>query len=330
MNRRNFLRAGSAFSAALASASLFPATAFAQYPDRPIRLIVPRTAGGVVDVIGREWASRMQNSVGTVVVENMGGGGGTIGAVTAARAPADGYTLFLGTTSESVLVPLLQKTNYDPAKDFAPVSILSVSVGAIVVHPSVPAHNLKELVAYAKANPGKLNYGSAGAGSSSNLTGELFKHLAGLPDIVHIPYKSATPGITDLVAGQIPIMTPMISGNIVELHKAGKVRILASASEQRMAAAPDIPTGAEQGYPDLVSQLFVGLFAPAGTPQPVIDQLVKATAAVAGDKDWQGKLIAAGFEPVADSTPEKAAKYLKDEIARWTPVLKASGMAMSQ
>ena len=129
MNRRNFLRA----SAALASASLFPATAFAQYPDRPIRLIVPRTAGGVVDVIGREWANRVQNSVGTVVIENMGGGGGTIGAVTAARAPADGYTLFLGTTSESVLVPLLQKTNYDPAKDFVPVSILSVSVGAIVV-----------------------------------------------------------------------------------------------------------------------------------------------------------------------------------------------------
>jgi tripartite-type tricarboxylate transporter receptor subunit TctC len=326
MNRRNFLRA----SAALASASLFPATAFAQYPDRPIRLIVPRTAGGVVDVIGREWASRVQNSFGTVVIENMGGGGGTIGAGTAARAPADGYTLFLGTTSESVLVPLLQKTNYDPAKDFIPISIMSVSVGAIVVHPSVPANNLKELVAYAKANPGKLNYGSAGAGSSSNLTGELFKHLAGLQDIVHIPYKSATPGITDLVAGQIPIMTPMISGNIVELHKAGKVRILASASEQRMAAAPDIPTGAEQGYPDLVSQLFIGLFAPTGTPQPVIDQLVRATGAVTSDKDFQAKLITAGFEPVIDSTPEKAAKYLKDEVARWTPVLKASGMAMSQ
>lgn len=324
MNRRHFLRA----SAALASASLFPATAFAKYADRPVRLIVPRTPGGVVDVIGREWAARVQNSVGTVVVENMGGGGGTIGAVTAARAPADGYTLFLGSTSELVLVPILGKPNYDAAKDFTPVSIMTVSVGAIVVHPSVPAKNLQELVAYAKANPGKLNYGSAGAGSSSNLTGELFKHLAGLPDIVHIPYKGATPGITDLVAGQVPIFTPMISGNIVELHKAGKVRILASASEERMAASPDIPTAAEQGYPDLVSQLFIGLFAPTGTPQPVIDQLVKATADVTKDKDWQTKLITAGFEPVSDSNPEKASKYLKDEAARWTPVLKGSGLAM--
>ncbi|MEW6453487.1 MAG: tripartite tricarboxylate transporter substrate binding protein [Pseudomonadota bacterium] len=330
MNRRNFLRASASLSAALASASLFPATAFAKYPERPVRLIVPRTPGGVVDVIGREWAARVQNSVGTVVVENMGGGGGTIGAATAARAPADGHTLFLGSTSELVLVPILGKPNYDAAKDFTPISIMTVSVGAVVVHPSVPANNLKELVAYAKANPGKLNYGSAGTGSSSNLTGELFKHLAGLPDIVHIPYKGATPGLTDLVAGQVPIFTPMISGNIVELHNAGKVRILASASEQRMAASPNIPTAAEQGYPDLVSELFIGLFAPAGTPQPVIDQLVKATSDVTKEKEWQAKLVVAGFEPVSDSDPEKALKYLKAETARWTPVLKDSGLVMSQ
>jgi tripartite-type tricarboxylate transporter receptor subunit TctC len=330
MNRRNFLRASAGLSATLASASLFPTAAFAKYPERPIRLIVPRTPGGVVDVIGREWAARVHNTVGTVVVENMGGGGGTIGAATAARAPADGHTLFLGSTSELVLVPILGKPNYDAAKDFTPISIMTVSVGAIVVHPSVPAHNLKELVAYAKANPGKLNYGSAGTGSSSNLTGELFKHLAGVPDIVHIPYKGATPGLTDLVAGQVPIFTPMISGNIVELHNAGKVRILASASEQRMAASPNIPTAAEQGYPDLVSELFIGLFAPTGTPQPIVEQLVKATADVTREKEWQAKLVTAGFEPVVDSTPEKASKYLKAEVARWTPVLRDSGLAMSQ
>ena len=283
-------------------------------------------------MIGREWAARVQKiPSGTVVVENMGGGGGTIGAATAARAPADGHTLFLGSTSELVLVPILGQAQLRcRVKDFTPISIMTVSVGAIVVHPSVPANNLKELVAYAKANPGKLNYGSAGTGSSSNLTGELFKHLAGVPDIVHIPYKGATPGLTDLVAGQVPIFTPMISGNIVELHNAGKVRILASASEQRMAASPNIPTAAEQGYPDLVSELFIGLFAPTGTPQPVIDQLVKATGDVTREKQWQAKLITAGFEPVVDSNPEKASKYLKAEVARWTPVLKDSGLAMSQ
>jgi tripartite-type tricarboxylate transporter receptor subunit TctC len=327
MNRRDLLRASAAFAVSASTASLWPQAAHAKYPERPIRLIVPRPAGGVVDVVGREWANGVKDSVGTVVVENVGGGGGTIGAVNAARAPADGHTLFLGSTSELVLVPIIKPQSYEASRDFVPIAIVSISVGAVAVHPSVPANNLKELVAYAKANAGKLNYGSAGAGSSSNLTGELFKHLAGTPDIVHIPYKGAGAGINDLVAGQIPIMTPMISGGLVELHNAGKVRILASASEERLAASPNIPTGAEQGFPDLISQLFVGIFAPTGTPKPVIDQLTAATHGVIADKELQKRLIAAGFEPVTDSNPDKAAKYIKAEVARWTPVLKASGMA---
>jgi tripartite-type tricarboxylate transporter receptor subunit TctC len=324
MNRRELLR-GSAL--ALASATLAGrASAQSKYPERPIHLIVPRPAGGVVDVIGREWANGVRETLGSVVVENMGGGGGTIGANAAARAAPDGYTLFLGSTSELVLSPIISPQNYDTERDFRPIAIMALSMGAIAVHPSVPVHNLKELVSYAKANPGKLSYGSAGAGTSSNLTGELFKHLAGLPDIVHIPYKGANPGIADLVAGQIPMMTPMISGGLVELHNSGKVRILGVAAEQRVTAAPNIPTGAEQGYPEWVAQLFMGLFAPRQTPQPVIDQLVRATAQVMKDKGLQTKLVKAGFEPVTDATPEKAAKYIKEEVARWTPVLKASGM----
>lgn len=324
MNRRELLR-GSAL--AFASATLGgTASAQAKYPDRPIHLIVPRPAGGVVDVIGREWANGVRETLGTVVVENMGGGGGVIGANAAARAAADGYTLFLGSTSELVLSPIIKAQAYNTERDFQPVGIMALSMGAIAVHPSVPVHNLKELTVYAKANPGKLNYGSAGAGTSSNLTGELFKHLAGLPDIVHIPYKGANPGIADLVAGQIPMMTPMISGGLVELHNAGKVRILGVAAEQRVTAAPNIPTGAEQGYPDWVAQLFMGLFTQRATPQPVLNQLVQATAKVMQDKSLQDKLIAAGFEPVTDSTPEKSAKYLREETARWTPVLTASGM----
>jgi tripartite-type tricarboxylate transporter receptor subunit TctC len=324
MNRRELLR-GSVAAFALAASS-GAAHAQSKYPERTIKLIVPRPAGGVVDVIGREWANGVRESLGAVVIENMGGGGGTIGALAAARAEPDGHTLFLGSTSELVLSPIISAQHYDTQRDFKPIAIMALSMGAVAVHPSVPAQNLKELVAYVKANPGKLSYGSAGAGTSSNLTGELFKHLADLPDIVHIPYKGANPGISDLVAGQIPMMTPMISGGLVELHNAGKVRILAAASEQRLAAAPNIPTGAEQGYPDLIAQLFMGLFAPSATPQPVIDQLVRATQQVMQDKNFQAKLVTAGFEPVADPTPEKAAKYIKEEIVRWTPVLKTSGM----
>ena len=324
MNRRELLRGSAAAFAFAASSNAVSAQS--KYPERPIKLIVPRPAGGVVDVIGREWANGVRESLRAVVIDNMGGGGGTIGASAAARAPADGYTLFLGSTSELVLVPVINHQHYDAARDFAPVGIMALSMGAIAVHPSIPAHNLKELLAYAKAHPDKLSYGSAGAGSSSNLTGELFKHLTGLPDIVHVPYKGAGAGITDLVSGQIPMMTPMVSGGLVELHNAGKVRILAAASEQRVAAAPNIPTGVEQGFPDLIAQLFMGLFAPAATPQPIVDQLVRATQQVMQDKPFQAKLVAAGFEPVIDPSPEKAAKYIKEEYARWTPVLKASGM----
>lgn len=308
----------------------FPALGQRGYPDRPIRLIVPRPAGGVVDIVGRQWAERVRTSLGSVFIENVGGGGGTIGTSAAAHASPDGYTLVIGSTSDLVLNPVIMPNiTYDPAKDFAPVSIMAISVGAIIVNASLPVKTLPELVAFAKANPGKLSYGSAGAGTMANLAGEMFKQLAGLPEIVHIPYKGAAPGLADLVAGHIPMVAATISDAAIELHKSGKVRILVAASDQRITAVPDVPTGAEAGYPGFIAQLFMGLFAPAGTPKPIIDRLAKATQEAMTDKDFQSKLTAQGYEPVVNSDPIKTAAYMQEERTRWTPVLKASGMKVN-
>ncbi len=309
-------------------APLSSALSDTKYPTQPIRLIVPRPAGGVVDVVGRVWGNQAGAILdGTIVVDNIGGGGGTIGTAQAARATSDGHTLLLGSTSDLVLNPIIRPNlGYDPVKDFTPISIMAVSVAAIAVNASLPVTSLKELAAYAKANPGKLSYGSAGAGTMANLAGELFKELAGLPDIVHVPYKGAAPGISDLVAGHIPMMAANVSDAAIELHRAGKIRLLAAASERRVTAAPEIPTGAEAGYPDFIAQLFMGLFTPARTPQPVVDRLAAVTTEVMAEKDFQAKLIAQAFEPVPGSNPETARKYMAEEVARWTPVLKRTGM----
>src|SRR6266542_3651699 len=227
MNRRDLLALGLAFRSARA---LTPRSALAQgkYPERPIKLMVAFSAGGVNDVVARQWAERVKTLLGTVYVENQGGGTGTIATGEVARAPGDGYTIPLGSTSTMVLNPMtMAKVPYDPAKDFVPIAILAVSTTSVVVHASVPAKTLRELIAYAKANPGKLSYGSAGTGTMSNLSGELFKQLAGLNDLVHIPYKGAGPGLTDLISGHIPVMTPNITGQVLELHRTGKIRILA-------------------------------------------------------------------------------------------------------
>jgi|HubBroStandDraft_2_1064218.scaffolds.fasta_scaffold47490_1 tripartite-type tricarboxylate transporter receptor subunit TctC len=331
VNRRKFMARGlmALGTGALANAvpGLSQADADIDYPKGPIRLIVPRSAGGVLDIVGRDWVNSAAPSLGAIAVENFGGGGGMTGTAMVAHATADGYTLLLGSTSDLVLNPALSAEQlYDPVKDFSSVAGLAISVAMIMVNPSVPAKNLKELVAYAKANPGKLSYGSAGAGTMSNLCGELFKKLAGLPDIVHIPYKGAAPGYTDLIAGTIPIMTSNITGTVLEMHKAGQVRILAVATDHRLTAAPDIETTAEAGYPDLIAQLFVGLFAPAGTPRPIIDRLAKVTQDVVVNKDFQVKLQDAGFEQVVDFGPDRTTKYLAQEQVRWVPILKESGL----
>jgi tripartite-type tricarboxylate transporter receptor subunit TctC len=307
--------------------ALRPARAQSQYPERPIRLVIPFAPGGVYDAVGRPWAERIKGPLGTVVVENIGGAGGSLGAAAVARAQPDGYTLLLGGGGALVITPIAaNKPPFDPIRDFEPIALLVTTGLAIVVHPALPARNLGELIAYAKANPGKLSYGSAGTGSMNQLTGELFKSLSGAADVVHVPYKGAGPAITDLVSGQIPIATPNVTAQIIELHRSGRLRILAVTAPRRLSAAPDIPTAVEQGLPGMISQNFIGLFAPARTPRAIIDQVAQATRAVMGDDLFLRSLVASGFEPYPDSSPEKTRAFVDDEISRWGPIIKSIGL----
>jgi tripartite-type tricarboxylate transporter receptor subunit TctC len=324
MNRRDLVALG---LASLSTRALTPcAHAQGKYPERPIKLMVAFSAGGVNDLVARQWAERVKTLLGTVYIENQGGGSGTIATGEVARGPGDGYTILLGSTSTMVLNPMtMAKVPYDPARDFVPIAMLAVSTTSIAVHPSVPAATLAELIAYAKANSGKLSYGSAGSGTMSNLSGELFKQLTGLNELVHIPYKGAGPGISDLVSGHIRIMTPNVTGQLLEFHRTGKICILAVNAAQRLAAAPEIPTAIEQGVPGMIGLLFLGLFAPAATPRAIVDRIAEASRAAMADPDFQKVLIASGLEAIPDSNSEKAKQFIEEEIARWGPVVKAAG-----
>jgi tripartite-type tricarboxylate transporter receptor subunit TctC len=328
MNRREALAAG---LGSLSTALWAPHRAGAQgrYPDRPIRLIVPFAPGGATDVVGRLWAEKIRPNLGTVVIENKASGGGALGASEVARAQPDGYTFLFGNTSTQVLLPvLMSRPPYDPLRDFTSIYILCVSPTVIVVHESVPARTLLELIAYAKANPGKLSYGSAGAGTLTNLAGELFKQLIDAPDIVHIPYKGSAPGLTDLASGHIPMMTPNIGGALLDFHRTGKVRILAVAAQTRLRAAPDIPTAGEAGLPGMVAANFNGLFAPAGLAGSIIDQLASATRKLMADEAFDKLLVASGFEPTSESGPAQARQLVADEVRRWTPIMQATNFKM--
>ena len=325
MNRREALHVG---LTALSATALSPFGAWAQskYPERAIKLLIPFSPGGVTDIVGRHWAERMKAPLGTTYVENQGGAAGTIGATEVARSGADGHTVLLGNTSVIVLNPMTStKLSYDPARDFVPISILCVAAVALVVHASVPVRTLKEFVDYAKANPGTMSYGSAGAGTMTHLAAEQFKQIAGLPQLTHVPYKGAGPGIADLVSGHIPAMTPNITSQVLAFHAVGKVRILAVFAPQRLKGAPEIPTAVELGFPDMIGQLFVGIFAPAATPRPIVEQIAAANHKVMGDPAFQKILIDSGLEPISD-TPDRAKAYIAEETARWGPVVKAIGL----
>jgi len=192
----------------------------------------------------------------------------------------------------------------------------------------VPARTLPELIAYAKANPGKLSYGSAGTGTLTNLAGELFKQLIGAPDIVHIPYKGSAPGVADLASGHIPMMTPNVGGPLIEFHRAGKVRILAVNATARIKAAPDIPTAVEAGLPGMIAGNLNGLFAPAGLPPAIVERIAEATRKIMADADFQSILVTSGFEPILDSGPDATRAFIAAETARWLPVMKAASFKM--
>jgi tripartite-type tricarboxylate transporter receptor subunit TctC len=321
MRRRDVLMLG-LLTASLAT----PILAQSPYPSRPVRLVIPSVPAGVHDVIGRTWAEKVKSQLGTIVIDNRGGGGGVIGANDVAHSAPDGYSILLGSTTTHVLVtPVMANPPYDPVKDFAAVSVFAYSSTSILVHPTVPARTLAELIAYAKANPGKLTYGSAGNGSITNLAGELFKARAGALDIVHVPYKGIGQGIGDLIGGQIQMFSANATAQILDLHRAGKVRILSVNSESRIRSAPEIPTSIETGLPDMVAQTTFGIFAPAGTPRPMLDRLNEVTQQAMADPAFQGELLRLGFEPVLGVGPDKAAGVFQDELVRWTPILKTVG-----
>ena len=329
MRRRDVLATGMA-SLSLALTRSLPASAQSKFPEQTIKMVVPRSAGGVVDVVARIWAEQVKGELGNVLIENIGGAGGTIAAAAVTRAKPDGYTLLAGTTSELVISPVIMShPSYDPVKDLAPVVMTAVSISALMVHELVPAKTLQEFITYAKANPGKLSYGSAGVGTSAHLCAELFKQLAGLPDIVHVPYKGANPGLADFYSGHLPMFAASISPQVLDMHRRGKIRILVAGSPKRLQGAPDIPISSEVGFPDLITLMFMGVFAPAGTPRAVIDKIAAVSNKAMADKAVQGKLIKAGFEPVIGMGPDETAKFVHDELVRWTPLLKVSGIKIN-
>ena len=322
--RRRFLHLAAGAAALSAVSRISRGQAF---PTRPIRLVIPFPPGGAFDAVGRPWAEKMKPLLGTVVVENIGGGGASIGAAAVARAQPDGYTILLGGTLPHVNEALLKsRPLYDPIRDLDPIAGIAANVLCIAVHPSVPVRTLEELIVYAKANPGKLSYGHAGVGSIQHLTGELFKSLAGTPGIVDVPYRGTGPLVTDLVGGQVPMGTPGVTGQVLEFHRSGKLRILAVTSPTRLIAAPELPTAVELGFPGMIVRGSIGLFAPAGTPIGIINQIAQATRTAVAEPAFQRMLIDAGIEPTLDSDPEKFRRSLAADVALWTPVVKALGI----
>jgi tripartite-type tricarboxylate transporter receptor subunit TctC len=312
-------------AALIAVAAAATAAAQERYPTRPIRLVIPSVPAGVHDVIGRVWAEKVKPQLGTIVIDNRGGGGGLIGANDVAHAQPDGYSILLGSTTTHVLLtPAMANPPYDPVKDFSAVAVFAASSTSVVINASVPARTLAELIAYAKANPGKLSYGSAGNGSITNLAGELFKLRAGGLDIVHVPYKGIGQGVSDLIGGQIPMLSANATAQILDLHRAGKVRILAVNARARVKSAPDIPTAIEAGLPEMVAQTTFGVFAPAGTPRPILERINTVTQDAMAEPQFQGELLRLGFEPVLDVGPDRAAGVFREELARWTPILKTT------
>ena len=320
MNKRTFLGVG------FATGILWTLPGWSQqkFPDRPIRLVVPFAPGGDGDIMGRLWAKYAAAAAGaTIVVENKAGAGGAIGAGEVARSRADGYTLLLGTTTTQIINPAASPNPpYDALKDFSLVGMVSINPTCIIVNPGVQAKSLQELVSLVKANPGKYAYGSAGPGTITNLTGELFKLQGGGLEMQHVPYKGGGPAMQDLIAGHIPVITPILSSAVLAQHRAGRARILGVNSDRRLKAAPDIPTSVEAGVPDMRVQVFNAVFAPGGTPKDVVQLLREWTLKLRADPAFLQDLEKAGAEPFSHASEEK---FLTEEVARWMQVIKATG-----
>jgi tripartite-type tricarboxylate transporter receptor subunit TctC len=310
---------------ALVAVDLAPAQA-QSYPSQPIKIIVATPPGGIADLVGRTLAQKLGEAGKTAVVENRTGAAGAIAAEAAAKAPADGYTLFIGMHQTNAILPhLVPKLAYDGIKDFAPITNIAGSANILVVNPSVPVKSMQELVAYAKANPGKLTYASQGNGSSGHIVGEQFKQIAGV-EITHVPYRGAAPAIQDLVAGHVSMMFDIVPLARTQLQ-AGKVRALAVAAPQRIAAVPDVPTMAEAGFPQLEGGPWFGLMAPAGTPRTVIAWLNGEARKAFSASDVRERFIAQGMT-LPLGTPEQFSAYVAAESKRWGDIIRKAGIKM--
>jgi tripartite-type tricarboxylate transporter receptor subunit TctC len=297
------------------------------YPSRPIRLVIPYTAGAAGDQIGRPWADRIASLLGPTYIENIGGAGGALGSSVVAQSAPDGYSLLLGNGSTQVMIPLASaRPAYDTVRDFRAIYRLITSTLAFVVSPSLPVYDLQELIAYAKAHPAKLSYGTPGVGTGNHLVGEMFKQQSGAADIVHVPYRGMGPATNDLVGGQILSMIAVVSSQLLQLNQAGKLRILAVTSEKRLGAAPEIPTVIESGMPDLKYAGWFGLFAPKATPDAIVDRIAEATRTAMADPTLQDIYRLQGMEPDTDSSPEKFQRLVEDELSRLAPVIKSIGL----
>lgn len=316
-------RAGLAIFAWLAAGSWCAASAQA-YPTKAIRLIVPFPSGGVPDIVGRLVAQRLSDGLGqNVFVDNRAGAAGTVGVEAGSRSPADGYTIVLGTTGTLASAPTLYpRLGYDPVRSFAPISLLVSAPFLVVVHPSVPARTLRELIDLARSRPGELNFGSVGSGSPPHVAGEMLK-TASRVDLVHVPYKGLPTAVADLVTGRIHVMFNQLAPFLPYL-KAGRLSALAVASTSRIPQLPDVPTAAESGLPGYEVSIWFGLLAPAGTSNNIVARLNAEVLKALTTKDLRDGLSAQGFEP-AGSSPEQFSSLIVSETAKWSRAIKASG-----
>jgi tripartite-type tricarboxylate transporter receptor subunit TctC len=314
-------------SIALALCALASTAAWSQsapYPTKPIRFVVPFVAGGPTDIQGRMLGEKLGQRLGQqVIVDNRGGAGGNIGMELTAKAPPDGYTIVIATVGTWAVNPHLYKLPFDVVKDFAPITQVSTSPGVLVVHPSVPAKSVKELIALAKAHPNELNYGSSGVGGFGHICGELFTLMSGTK-MTHIPYKSSAPSMTDVMSGQIQVLFNNMIATVPHV-KSNRVRALATTGVTRSPALPELPTIAESGVKGYENSSWSAVAAPAGTPKPILDRLSREFTEILKLPDIQQKHADVGAEIVA-STPEQFHAYLKSEVAKFGKLVKAAGI----
>ena len=325
MQRKQFIRSALTLVGLAAVMAQAPASAQA-YPNRPVKIVVPFATGGPADVYARFIAQRLSDSLGqSFVVDNKPGGGSVIGTDLAAKAPADGYTLLMMSNTHTVNETLIPNKPFQLMRDFVGVAPINYSDLVLVAHPSVSANNLREFLAQAKANPGKMNYASSGPGTPYHMAGELLKSMAGI-DLVHVPYKGSSGARTDVIGGQVQLMFDAVT-TMTEQVKAGKVKALATSGRTRSDVLPEVPTLSEAGVPGYEATIWLGIMAPKGTPQPVVDKLNETIRKIAGTPELKQQWGKQGAVPMV-MNQASFTKYLNDDIAKWAGVIKTANIKL--